>query len=143
MATSKPMISPSFTYETMEEMLDVKPKGELLFIGIPKEASFNENRIALTPEAVGVMVANGHRVIMESKAGIGASYTDKDYSDAGAKIVYDKKTVFECDVLVKSAPVSEAECEFLKHNQYIISPIHLAVMKREILQKMMEKKILH
>src|ERR1700721_4193995 len=141
MATSKPIISPSFTYETMEEMLDVKPKGELLFIGIPKEASFNEDRIALTPESVGVMVANGHRVIMESKAGIGASYTDKDYSDAGAKIVYDKKTVFECDVLVKSAPVSESECEFLKHNQYIISPIHLAVMKREILQKMMEKKI--
>jgi len=141
MATSKPIVSPSFTYETMEEMLDVKPKGELLFIGIPKEDSLNENRIALTPEAVGVMVANGHRVIMESKAGAGASYTDKDYSDAGAKIVYDKKSVYECDILVKSAPVSESECELLKHKQYIISPIHLAVMKREILQKMMEKKI--
>jgi alanine dehydrogenase len=64
-----------------------------------------------------------------------------DYSDAGAKIAYDKKEVFECDVLVKSAPVSESECELLKHNQYIISPIHLAVMKREILQKMMDKKI--
>ncbi|UAY52429.1 alanine dehydrogenase [Ferruginibacter albus] len=141
MATSKPVISPSFTYETMEEMLDVKPKGELLFIGIPKEASFNENRIALTPEAVGVMIANGHRVIMESKAGDGASYTDKDYSDAGAKIAYDKKAVYESDILVKSAPVSEAECELLKPGQYIISPIHLPVMKREILQKMMDKKI--
>ena len=141
MAKSKPFVSPSFMYETLEEMLDVKPKGESLFLGIPRETSFNENRIALTPEAVSVMVANGHRVVMESKAGDGASYTDKDYSDAGAKIVYDKKAVFECDILVKSAPVSEAECEFLKHNQYIISPIHLSVMKREILQKMMEKKI--
>lgn len=141
MAASKPYVSPSFSYETLEEMLDVKPKGELLFIGIPKESSFNENRVALTPEAVGVLVANGHKVIIESKAGIGASYTDNNYSEAGAKIAKSKKDVYECDILVKSAPVSEEEAELLKPGQYIISPIHLAVMKREILQKMMAKKI--
>ena len=141
MATSKPFVSPSFSYETLEETLDVKPKGEELFIGIPKETSFSENRIALTPEAVGVMVANGHRVVVETKAGEGASYSDTDYSDAGAKIAYEKKEVFECDILVKSAPVSDTECELLKPHQYIISPIHLSVMKREILQKMMDKKI--
>jgi len=141
MASSKPFISSSFSYETLEETLDIKPKGAELLIGIPKENSFNENRIALTPEAVGVMIANGHRVVVESKAGDGASYSDQDYSEAGAKIAYDKKEVFECDILVKSAPVSESECELLKPNQYIISPIHLAVMKREILQKMMDKKI--
>ena len=141
MATSKPFVSPSFTYETLEETLDVKPQGTELLIGIPKESSFSENRIALTPEAVGVMVANGHRVIVETKAGEGSSYSDTDYSEAGAKIAYDKKEVFECDVLVKSAPVSETECELLKPNQYIISPIHLAVMKKEILQKMMDKRI--
>jgi len=87
------------------------------------------------------MVANGHKVVIETNAGEGASYSDKDYSDAGAKIAYDKKEVFECDIMVKSAPVSEGECELLKPNQYIISPIHLAVMKKEILQKMMDKKI--
>jgi len=141
MASSRPFVSSSFTYETLEETLDIKPKGAELLIGIPKENSFNENRIALTPEAVGVMIANGHRVVVETRAGDGASYTDKDYSDAGAKIAYDKKEVFECDILVKSAPVSDSECELLKPNQYIISPIHLAVMKREILQKMMDKKI--
>jgi alanine dehydrogenase len=141
MAASKPFVSPSFTYETLEETLDIKPRGAELLIGIPKENSFNENRIALTPEAVGVMIANGHQVVVETKAGDGASYTDRDYSEAGAKIAYDKKEVFECDILVKSAPVSESECELLKPNQYIISPIHLAVMKREILQKMMDKKI--
>ena len=112
-----------------------------MLIGIPKENSFNENRIALTPEAVGVMIANGHQVVVETKAGDGASYTDNDYSEAGAKIAYDKKEVFECDIIVKSAPVSEMECELLKPNQFIISPIHMAVMKREILQKMMDKKI--
>ena len=141
MATSKPFISPSFSYETLEETLDVKSKGAELCIGIPKEHSFSENRIALTPEAVGVMLANGHKVVMETKAGEGSSYTDKDYSDAGAEIAFDKKKVYECDILVKSAPVSEEECELLKPGQYIISPIHLAAMKKEILQKMMEKKI--
>ncbi len=141
MAATKPSISASFSYETLEETLDVKPKGAELFIGIPKENSFNENRVALTPEAVGVLVNNGHRVMLETKAGEGASYSDRDYTEMGAQIAYDKKEVYECDILVKSAPVSEAECELLKPNQYIICPIHLAVMKKEILERMMEKRI--
>lgn len=141
MATSKPFVSPSLSYETMEETLDIKPKSESLSIGIPKETSFNENRIALTPEGVAVIVANGHQVHVESNAGEGANYTDKDYSEAGAKILYDKKQVFESDIIVKSAPVSEDDCEHLRPNQYIISPINLAVMKREILEKMMKKRI--
>lgn len=141
MAATKPFVSPSLTYETMEEKLDVKPKREMLCIGIPREDSFHENRIALGPEAVGVLVANGHEVNVESNAGVGANYSDKDYSEAGAKILYDKKSVFECDIIVKSAPVSEEDCELLKLNQYIISPIHLAAMKKEILAKMMKKKV--
>ncbi len=141
MATSKPFVSPSFKYETLEETLDVKPKGVELYIGIPKETSFQENRIALTPEAVCVLVANGHRVIMESKAGEGASYSDRDYSEAGAKIAKSKKEVFECEILVKSAPVGDDELELLKPHQFIISPIHLAAMKQHILAEMMNKKI--
>lgn len=141
MATSKPFVSPSFTYETLEETLDIKPKGEEMCIGIPKENSFNENRIALTPEAVGVIIANGHTVNVETGAGLGANYSDKDYSEAGAKIIFDKKHIFDCDVIVKSAPVSAEDCELLNPNTYVISPIHLAVMKKEILEKMMEKKI--
>ena len=141
MATAKPFVSPTLSYETMEETLDIKPKSESLSIGIPRETSFNENRIALTPEGVAVIVANGHQVHVETNAGEGANYTDKDYSEAGAKIIYEKKQVFESDIIVKSAPVSEDDCEYLHPNQYIISPINLAVMKREILEKMMQKKI--
>ncbi|MEO7444323.1 MAG: alanine dehydrogenase [Ferruginibacter sp.] len=141
MAKEKPFVSPSLRYETLEETLDVKPHTERMCIGIPREDSFNENRIALTPEAVSVIIANGHEVNVETNAGEGAHYTDKDYSDAGAKILYDKKEVFNCEILVKSAPVSDSDCEFLNPNQYIISPIHMAVMKKETLAKMMEKKI--
>ena len=141
MAASKPFISSSFSYETLEEKLDIRPRGESLMIGIPKEISLNENRIALTPEAVGVLMANGHQVAIESNAGKGSNYTDKDYSEAGAKIVYDKKEIFNCNVIVKSAPVSESDCELLKPNTNIISPIHMAIMKKDILEKMMEKKV--
>jgi alanine dehydrogenase len=141
MATSKPFISSSISYETLEEKLDVRPKGESLLIGIPKETSLNENRIALTPEAVGVLVANGHGVMIETNAGKGSNYTDKDYAEAGAKIVYDNKEIFNCSILVKSAPVDEADCELLKPNTTIISPIHMAIMKKDILEKMMDKRV--
>ena len=141
MAAAKPFISSSFSFETLEEKLDIKSKAESLLIGIPKEISFNENRIALTPEAVGVLMANGHRVMMESNAGKGSNYSDKDYSEAGAKIVYNKEDIFSCNVIVKSAPVSQEDCELLQPNTNIISPIHAAIMKKNILEKMMEKKV--
>jgi alanine dehydrogenase len=138
---ANPSVSPSISYQTLEETLDLKPQSASLFIGIPKEFSFNENRIALTPEAVGVLVANGHRVIIENNAGEGSSYSNTDFSEAGAKIAYDVKEVYQCDVIIKSAPVTEAELDLLKPNQMIVSPIHLPLMKSEVLEKMMQKKI--
>ncbi|MBM3440015.1 MAG: alanine dehydrogenase [Bacteroidetes bacterium] len=141
MSTHKPFVSTSFSYETLEETLDVKPKEARLFIGIPKEHLYQENRIPLTPEAVGVLVNNGHEVMIEYRAGEGAHYSDKDYSEAGARIAYDRKEVYQCDILIKSAPVSESELEYLKAGQTIISPIHVAVMKPEILKAMMDKRI--
>ena len=137
----KPQISKSFTYETLEETLDIKPQGSKLHIGIPKETAFQENRIALTPEGVHVLVSNGHEVIIESTAGSGSKYSDRDYSEAGAKIDYNREEVFKAPILVKSAPVVEEDLPLLQHDQTIISPIHLTAMKSEYLEKMMEKKI--
>jgi alanine dehydrogenase len=137
----KPVISTSFSYETLEETLDIKPQGAQLHIGIPKEIAFQENRVALTPEAVGVIVSNGHQVIIEHNAGEAAHFRDRDYSEAGAKIVYDKAEVFKAPILVKSAPVIEEDLALLQMNQLVISPIHLSVLKAELLQKMMEKRI--
>jgi alanine dehydrogenase len=141
MSSLKPLVSTSFTYETLEETLDVKPRGAQLHIGIPKETAFQENRIALTPEGVSVLVSNGHKVVMETKAGDGSKFTDKDYSEAGAKIVYDKQDVFKAPILVKSAPVVGEDLPLLQMSQTIISPIHLSAMKTEFLQTMMEKRI--
>ncbi|MBS1749253.1 MAG: alanine dehydrogenase [Bacteroidetes bacterium] len=141
MPAEKPFVSTSFNYETLEETLDVKPREAQLLIGIPRENTFQENRIALTPDAISVLVNNGHRVVVEHRAGEGAHFSEKDYSDAGAKIAYDKKEVFQCDMIMKSAPVNDEELSLLKTDQTIISPIHLPVMKTSILQCMMEKRI--
>jgi alanine dehydrogenase len=141
MAATKPVISTSFNYETMEETLDIKPQGAQLHIGIPKEFAFQENRIALTPEAVGVLVSNGHSVVVEHNAGEGSHYSDKDYSDAGARILYDKTEVYKAPVLVKSAPVVEEDMQLLQLNQTIISPIQHSALKAEIVSCMMEKRI--
>jgi alanine dehydrogenase len=141
MSQQKPIISTSFSYETLEETLDIKPKGAQLHIGIPKETAFQENRIALTPEAVSVLVSNGHNVMIEHNAGEPTHYRDKEYSEAGAKIVYDREEIFKAPLLVKSAPVVEEDLPLLQMNQVIISPIHLSAMKSELLEKMMEKKI--
>ena len=99
MSQAKPRISPSFSYETLEETLDIKPKGALLHIGIPKEVAFQENRIALTPDAVSVLVSNGHNVVIEHNAGEAAHFRDKDYSEAGAKIVYERSEVFKAPMV--------------------------------------------
>jgi alanine dehydrogenase len=141
MATTKPVISTSFSYETLEETLDIKPQGASLHIGIPKEIAFQENRVALSPDAVGVLVSNGHSVVVETKAGEGSHYADKDYSEAGAKIAYDREEVFKAPILVKTAPPVQEDLALLQLNQTIISPIHYSALNKEIVEKMMEKRI--
>jgi alanine dehydrogenase len=141
MSKSKPVVSTSFSYETLEETLDIKVSGAKLFIGLPKENAFQENRVALIPDAVGVLVNNGHEVVVETTAGEGSKYSDSEFSEAGARIVYDKAEVYKAPILIKSAPVLEDDLPYLQLNQTIISPLHLPVLKKNILEKMMEKRI--
>jgi len=141
MATAKPIISSSFSYETLEEKLDIKSKRSSLYIGIPKETAFQENRVALIPDAVNVLVDSGHEVAIETKAGEGSMYTDNDFSEAGAKIVYEKEEVYKAPIIIKSAPVVEADIPHLHMNQTIISPIHLSILKKNIIEEMMAKRV--
>ncbi|MGB1217438.1 MAG: DEAD/DEAH box helicase, partial [Saprospiraceae bacterium] len=73
----------------------LKKGDERLFIGIPKEITYQENRVPLTPAAVELLVNNGHEIIIESKTGKNANFFDKDYSDVGAKIAYEKEEVYK------------------------------------------------
>lgn len=140
--SKKPYISPSFSYVPLEETLEIIPKKKKLFIGMPKETSFQENRIALTPEAVSVLVNNGHNVIVEHNAGVGSFYFDTDYSEAGAHIVYEREEVFKANTIIKSAPISEEDIPSLQPNQIVISPIHMPLLKAEMLEQLLQKKII-
>lgn len=141
MSFNKPSISPSISLETLEETLDIKPQGTKLQIGIPKETSYQENRVAITPEGVSVLVSNGHEVMVEHNAGVGSHFTDADFGEAGARISYDKKEVYKAPILVKSAPIFESDIDLLGTDQTIISPIHLTFLKKEILQALMDKRV--
>jgi len=124
-----------------EETLEVARQRSELFIGLPKETSYQERRICLTPDAVSSLVAHGHRVLMESGAGLNASYTDKEYSDAGAEVTHDTKKVFSCPVLLKVEPPSVKEIEMMNQGTLIISAIQLKTQKKEYFEAMQAKKI--
>ena len=124
-----------------EEMLEVAQQKGNLYIGIPKETSYQERRVALVPETVSLLVANGHRVRVESKSGEGANFSDNDYSEAGAEICHDRKEVFQCDIIFKVAPPSEEEVEMMPGGQTLISALQISIQPKKILKKLMEKKI--
>jgi len=124
-----------------EEMLEIARKKGSLHIGIPKETSFQEHRVALVPEAVSLLVANGHEIKVETQAGVNAFFSDKDYSEAGAQIVYDRKEVFQCDILLKVSPLTEEEVDMMGTGQTVISALQITMQPKRILERLMEKKV--
>ncbi|MGG8494878.1 alanine dehydrogenase [Tenacibaculum sp. TC6] len=137
-------ISSPFTKEQLipqPEMLEVrKQKGEL-FIGLPKETHFEEKRISLTPDAVSALVAHGHRIVIENGAGEGANYSDKEYSDAGAKISYDTKEVFGCNIVLKVEPPSLSEIKLLNPQAVLISALQLKTQEKKYFEALAKKRI--
>jgi alanine dehydrogenase len=127
--------------QPQESMLEVKTRKNKLYIGIPKETSFQENRIALTPLSVALLVNNGHDVILESNAGQAANFSDKDYSEQGAKIVYDSKAVYEANIIIKIAPPTMQEIEMMRPHQILISTLQMTTIKAEYLHALIQKKI--
>lgn len=124
-----------------EEMLEIARHKSELFIGIPKEISFQERRICLTPDAVNSIVAHGHRVMIEAGAGASSSYSDKEYSDAGAEITQDTKKVLGCPMLLKVEPPTVEEIELMNPQTIVISAIQLKTRKKEYFEALNKKKI--
>ncbi len=124
-----------------EEMLEVERKSEKLIIGIPKESQKFESRIPLTPEAVEILVSNGHEVLIEDKAGEAANYNNTDYSEKGGMIVDTREEVFKADIILKISPPDLKESGMLRNNQVLISSLHLTRQTKEIIQSLMQKKV--
>ncbi len=124
-----------------EEKLEISKQRSDLFIGIPKESSYQERRICLTPDAVNSLVSEGHRVMIESGAGLSASYSDQEFSDAGAEITADTKKVFGCPMLLKISPLTLEEFELVNPETIVISAIQLKTRNRDYFEALAKKKI--
>jgi alanine dehydrogenase len=124
-----------------EQMLAVKKKKNSFFIGLPKEISLQENRITLTPDAVELLVNNGHEIWIETKAGVGSKFSDQQYSEAGAKIVYSPHEVYKADFILKIEPPTEEEIELMHPGQTLISALQLGHLLPDQVQALLKKKI--
>jgi alanine dehydrogenase len=127
--------------QPQESMLEVRNKKNRLYIGIPKEISFQENRVPLTPLSVALLVNNGHEVMLETNAGLAANFKDKDYSEQGAQIVYEPKRLYEADIIIKIAPPTLEEIGLMKPGQVLISALQLSTFKAECLHALINKRI--
>ena len=123
------------------EMLEINKQKSELFIGIPKETNSEEKRICLNPDAVSALVAHGHRVVIETGAGEGANYTDKQYADAGAKISYNVKEAFQCSIVLKVSPPSLEEIKFMNTKAFLISAMQLKTQQKQFFEALNKKKI--
>lgn len=124
-----------------EEMLEVARKKGKLYIGIPKEIAYQENRVPLVPDAVALLVNNGHRIIIETGAGKAANFDDKDYSEAGAEIAHSAEAVYKADIILKIAPPTLEEIELMKPKQTLFSALQLTVQPEDFLKKLIQKKL--
>jgi alanine dehydrogenase len=142
MATSDDLLkSLAQGFMPQEEMLEIAKKKSSLQIGIPKEVSLQEKRIPLVPGAVAVLVNNGHEVIIESGAGEGASFSDRDYSEVGAQIVYGTPEVYQAHLILKVEPPTLEEIDMMKSGQILISALQLPIQPKDFLRKLIHKKV--
>lgn len=124
-----------------EEKLEIfKKKGEL-FIGIPKETAYQESRVCLTPDAVSAIVNNGHRVMIESGAGNNASFSDKDYSEAGAEITKDTEKVFACPMILKVEPPTLDQIKLINPQSILISALQLKTQSKKYFEALAAKRV--
>ncbi|MET4105022.1 alanine dehydrogenase [Hymenobacter sp. UYP22] len=134
-------LATSRAYFTQESMLAVETRKRKLFIGLPRETSLQENRICLTPEAVKHLVESGHEILLESGAGEPSKYSDHDYSEAGATVAYSQKEVFEADIILKVAPPTYDEIEYMRAGQTLISALQFGSLTAEYITALLRKKI--
>ena len=127
--------------QTQEQLAPLKNHQHNLFIGVPKEVTMQENRVPLTPSSVEFLVNNGHRIVIESKAGLNANFYDQEYSEAGAEIAHNCKQVYEADIILKIDPPTLAEVDMIKPGKTLISALQLTAIDDLLLKKMKSKKI--
>ncbi len=98
-----------------------------MLVGVPKEIKVHEYRVGMTPPNVRELIAHGHEVIVETRAGIGIGMCDADYEAAGASIASDAEAVFEAaEMIIKVKEPQAGERGLLRSGQILFTYLHLA-----------------
>ncbi|MFB9760691.1 alanine dehydrogenase [Ectobacillus funiculus] len=98
-----------------------------MIIGVPKEIKNNENRVALTPAGLISFVKAGHKVLVEKDAGIGSSFTNEDYANAGAEIVENAADVWAgAEMIMKVKEPLPSEYDYFREGLILFTYLHLA-----------------
>ncbi|MCX6258940.1 MAG: alanine dehydrogenase [Bacteroidia bacterium] len=137
----KPIVRFSKSLMPQEETLETNKHLKKLVIGVPKEIQADERRIPLTPLAVELLVNNGHMLYIESDAGKESNFCDADYIKAGAIILQKKEEIYQCDILLKIAPLTTEECDLLKGNQIVISALNIGTLSKDYIDCLILKKL--
>lgn len=124
-----------------EEQLETAVSRKKISIGVASDKKNDEKRVALTPEAINLLVENGNEVIVQKGAGAGANYSDKDYAENGAMITESPARVFSADAVIKVAPFTMHEADYLKGNQIVMSFLNVLQLSEETLGKLIRKKV--
>jgi alanine dehydrogenase len=124
-----------------EEMLEVKKNFQSLYIGIPKEISYQENRVSLLPDAVALLVSNGHKIVIEKGAGVNANFSDEDYSDSGATIAYNIEQVYKAHIILKIEPPTKGEIKMMHKGQTLISALQLTTIDTKYINLLLKSEI--
>ena len=96
-------------------------------IAVPTEVKNNENRVALTPAGADRLVHEGHRVLVQSGAGLGSRISDDDYRAVGAEILDTAEEVWgDAELLIKVKEPTPAEYGFLRDDLTLFTYLHLA-----------------
>lgn len=128
-------------YIPQELLKEISKVNNRLLIGIPCERVEGERRVALTPEAVDMLTERGHRVLVETGAGLGINYSDSHYSEAGAEIVTSSTEVFQADIILKVLPPLVAEVMMMKPRAVVFSTIQFNTFSQGAFELMAAKRI--
>jgi alanine dehydrogenase len=110
-----------------------------MVIGVPKETHHHEHRVGLNPFAVSRLIRKGHTVFVESGAGEEAHFSDKDYQNVGAQIVYSPEEAYmRADLVSRFSAVMKTELELIRPGLTICAFHHLAIRPREVVAKLLE-----
>ncbi len=108
-------------------------------VGVVREIKDKENRVALTPEGAFELVREGHAVVIESHAGDGSGFSDKEYQSAGAHIVSVQKA-WSAELVLKVKEPLESEYGYLRENQIVFTYLHLAGVTKSLTHELLTKK---